>query len=166
MRALSTVTTGVAAIYPSKTNNRENRQEACHERLNWVRKTRQKLRGWVNDSENPQVAIIFPQIMSIRKGWRRNSFHVVFQAPFWGGFDVAASEYQQSYCVPVGPRLASAPWIRQYPQFQFSSAIRTTSAAISAAVHGRPGPGFGASIVLLGNQFPVPSKRGVRSYRS
>src|SRR5437016_11929037 len=36
-------------------NNRRNKEEACHGWLNWVRKTRHKLRGWVNDCENPWV---------------------------------------------------------------------------------------------------------------
>ena len=37
------------------------------------------------------------------------------------------------------PSLSSSPWILLYPQFGFSVAIRTTSAATLASIGGRPG---------------------------
>ena len=37
------------------------------------------------------------------------------------------------------PSLSSSPWILLYPQFGFSVAIRTTSAASTSLIGGRPG---------------------------
>ena len=37
------------------------------------------------------------------------------------------------------PSVSSSPWIRMYPQLGFSRAIRTTNAASTSSIGGRPG---------------------------
>ena len=52
------------------------------------------------------------------------------------------------------PRLASAPWMRRYPQSRFSSAMRTTKLSTSSLVDGRPTP-----------RLPLPSYFSEISFR-
>jgi hypothetical protein len=59
------------------------------------------------------------------------------------------------------PRLDNAPWIRRYPQSRFSSAMRTIKDSISPAVRGRPGARWSRSIVLLGDQVPMPCQQSL-----
>ena len=68
----------------------------------------------------------------------RNSFHVVFRLRSGDGsipccFRILAIVL----CASTWPRLASAPWMRRYPQDRFSSAMRMTSVVISVAVCSR-----------------------------
>ena len=60
------------------------------------------------------------------------------------------------------PRFESAPRIRVYPHWGFSTAIRTTSAATSRRVIGRPRPRRAGAVVCLGDQSPVPAENRVR----
>ena len=60
------------------------------------------------------------------------------------------------------PRFESAPRSRVYPHWGFSTAIRTTRAATSRRVIGRPRPRAGAAVVGLGDQSPVPAENRVR----
>ena len=60
------------------------------------------------------------------------------------------------------PRFESAPRIRVYPHWGFSTAIRTTSAATSPSRHRPASTAAGAAVVCLGDQSPVPAENRVR----
>ena len=59
---------------------------ACHGRLNWVRKTRHKLRGWVNDGENPWVN----DSENPQNFW-------IFHGSF--GFSIEVSDFPQNFFI-------------------------------------------------------------------
>src|SRR6516164_10546570 len=62
------------------------------------------------------------------------------------------------------PTPFSPPRIRVYPQVGSSVAMRTTSAAISGLVLGRPKPSRLRAVVFLGDKAAIPPQDGVRCH--
>ena len=93
----------------------------------------------------------------------RNSFQVVLRLRSGAGsmplrFRMLATVPRARLC----PRFDSAPMIRVYPQSRFSVAIWITRDSISLIRPWSAGPAAGGSIVLAGDQLPVPGQESLR----